>query len=86
MPDLIRQIVHTFLGLSPPKIQHGGLAAEVALRARELAENGLTLKQIAETLREEGFLTAKGGEHWDPTQVRRLLNGSSQGGEKTGLC
>ena len=73
IPQVVREIVHDFFAVALPASTHGITPPDVARRAREMNSEGLTLKQIAETLQREGFRTARGGAIWDPTQVRRLL-------------
>ena len=75
VPHLIRKLVYDFLGLPLPVSFSRDTAPDPAKRARDLSVGGLTLKQVGEELEKEGYRTARGGTKWDPTQVRRLLNG-----------
>lgn len=46
---------------------------ELASRIVDLRASGLTLREIAERLNEEGEATPRGGSEWRPSSIERLL-------------
>jgi hypothetical protein len=49
------------------------ISPELAERIRQERAAGLTLRQIAERLTEDGVPTPRGGREWRPSSLERLL-------------
>lgn len=58
--------------LGRPEKKLSGEELEIGQYARELKKSGLSLRQIADRLTDEGYTTARGGK-WHATTVKNLL-------------